>query len=94
MADQQQALSAVFSPARTLTGGTTNLAGELNLAAQQVFYAEVVDAATKDSGKGVQVAWSGLPDADSVPPGTPITAAATPGPVVLPPVTRSRFRSG
>jgi hypothetical protein len=61
IADQQRALSTVFSPVRTLPKGTTNLSGALGVTGQQVVYGEVVSAVASDSGKDVQVTWSGLP---------------------------------
>jgi len=61
IANQQQALTTVFSSVRTLPQGTTNLSGALGVAGQQVVYGEVTKAVAPDSGKGVRVSWSGLP---------------------------------
>jgi von Willebrand factor type A domain len=68
--DQDKALSEVFSPVRTLPGGTSNLQGALAVATQQVVYGEVVSRTSGDSGKGVAIGWSGLPaDLDLRSPG-------------------------
>jgi hypothetical protein len=61
IADQDKALSEVFSTVRTLPGGTTNLAGPLGVATQQVVYGEVASDTSLDSGQGIAVSWSGLP---------------------------------
>jgi hypothetical protein len=61
VADQKEALSKVFAQVRTLPGGSASLASSLSVAGQQVVYGEVYKKVAPDSGRGVQVTWSGLP---------------------------------
>lgn len=67
--DQEKALGEVFGPGnvQTLPGGTNNLAGELAVAGQRVVYSEVTSAVARDSGRGVQVTWAGLPSSNGTP---------------------------
>jgi hypothetical protein len=66
--DQETALSKVFGTnVQTLPGGTSNLAGELAIAGQRVIYGEVTSAVAQDSGRGVQVSWTGLPGTADTP---------------------------
>lgn len=59
--NQNKALSAVFSNVQTLPNGTTDLSGALGLAQQDLLNSKVASVAAQDSGRGVQVTWSGLP---------------------------------
>jgi hypothetical protein len=55
------ALSHVFAQRQTLTADLGNIGAQLNLAAQQIMDSRVAAAAQLDSGRGVAVAWPGLP---------------------------------
>lgn len=57
---QKASLEMVFDPVETLPGAS-NLSGALTQAVSHVRDGEVASAVALDSGKGVQVSWSGLP---------------------------------
>jgi len=61
IANQQRALSEVFSQIETLPNGTTDLPGALGVAGEQVVNGAVAKAVAVDSDKGVKVTWGGLP---------------------------------
>jgi len=57
----QTAFSEVFGTAATMASNTTDLTRDLEAPGQRLLDSEILSAAAEDSGKGVQVSWSGLP---------------------------------
>jgi Mg-chelatase subunit ChlD len=55
------ALSEVFGSPANVAKNTTELTRDLEMPGQQLLDSEIASAAAQDSGKDVQVAWSGLP---------------------------------
>lgn len=61
------ALSQMFGSPTTVAGNTTALIRDLEKPGQQLLDSEIASAAAQDSGKGVQVAWTGLPGSSGRP---------------------------
>ncbi len=59
--DVSTALRMAFGTPLVLASNTDDLSNELQTVEQQLLDSEVATAAAPDSGKGVQVSWSGLP---------------------------------
>jgi hypothetical protein len=61
---EKATLGAVFGTHVTIAANGPDLAGGLQTFTQDLLNSEVAAAAAADSGKGVQVSWSGLPGTD------------------------------